>query len=135
VPTAERRICAAVLAAFPFIAVRILYSVLAAFLHNHLFSIYNGSVPVLVAMSVVEELIVVFIYLLLGWFLPKIEAAMRGDIENRPWKARNGRGARRQHRGQERQAAPEYQKPMSQGSPLPPYPMPFNQAHVRQQNA
>jgi hypothetical protein len=132
VPTAERRVCAAVLAAFPFIAVRILYSVLAVFLHNHLFSIYNGSVPVLVAMSIVEEFIVVFIYLLLGWFLPKIEAEMRGEIESRPWKANKGSGGRRERRRQEQQLPPQYQMPMRQGAPLPQYPMPFNQAHVRQ---
>jgi hypothetical protein len=131
VPTAERRICGAVLAAVPLIAVRILYSVLAVFLHNHLFNIYDGSVAVLIAMSVVEEFIVVFIYLFLGWFLPKIEAEMRGQIESRPWKANKGSGHRSYQR-QEQQAPPQYQTPMPQGSPLPRYPMPFDQAHVRQ---
>jgi hypothetical protein len=122
-PTADRRIFFALLAAFPFIAVRILYSVLAVFLHSHLFSIYNGSVPVLVAMSVIEEIIVVFIYLLLGWFLPKIEAAMRGEIKSTPWSASNA---------SEELPPPQYEMQKSQASPLPRYPMPFQQAHVRQ---
>jgi hypothetical protein len=126
-PTAERRICFGVLVALPFIAVQIIYSVLAVFLHNHLFNIFNGSVAVLVAMSVVEEFIIIFIYLLLGWTLPKIEAAKMGGIDNRPWQASSGRG-------QEQQGLPQYQMPTSQGSTLPQYPMPFNQAHIPPQN-
>jgi hypothetical protein len=73
VPHAERRLSAAVLLASPFIAVRLAYAFLSLFLHSHLFTPVDGSIVVLVCTATVEEFIVVFIYILLGWTLKKLE--------------------------------------------------------------
>jgi hypothetical protein len=90
VPSAERRLAFAVLIAFPFILVRLAYSALSVFLHNHLFNIVTGSVVVLVVMAVAEEFIVVFIYLLLGFTLTRLQPGEQGPIASRPWKERKG---------------------------------------------
>lgn len=93
VPHGEKRIGFVVLCAMPFIAVRILYSTLSIFVHNHWFNIVNGDVPVRVCMAVAEEVIVVFMYLLLGLALVKLDSAQQGPILSRPWKApKRGRG-------------------------------------------
>jgi hypothetical protein len=80
VPQEERLLAVGVLLAFPFIFVRLLYSVLSFFLHSHSFSIYNGSVAVDVGMAVVEEFIVVLIYLFLGLKLSKLALGPGGPV-------------------------------------------------------
>jgi hypothetical protein len=85
VPNKERRIPLAIALALPFVLVRLVYSVLSVFLHSHLFSVATGSVPVRVAMAVIEELIVVAVYVLLGFFVDKMDAAATGPIASRPW--------------------------------------------------
>ncbi|KAK7418735.1 hypothetical protein QQX98_003753 [Neonectria punicea] len=86
VPGQERRIPIAVALAFPFIMVRLLYSILVVFIHNHIFSIINGNVPVFVCMAAIEEFIVVVDCLLLGFSLNKLEPDQVGDLSGRPWK-------------------------------------------------
>lgn len=86
VPSKERRVPLAIALALPFILVRLIYSILSVFLHNHLFSIATGSVPVRIAMSLIEEFIVVALYVLLGLFVDKLDAANKGPIASRPWK-------------------------------------------------
>ncbi|KAF7563754.1 hypothetical protein G7046_g402 [Stylonectria norvegica] len=86
VPKQERRILLAIAVALPFIVVRLGYSALAIFLHNHTFSIVSGSVPVFVAMSVIEEFCVVADYLFLGYNLRKLEPEEKGGLANRQWK-------------------------------------------------
>lgn len=83
VPMVERRAGIAVLCAFPFIGARILYSVLAIFLHDNTFSLYNGSVAAYVAMAVVEEMIVVMLYVVLGFLLPRTQGGGSGEVTSR----------------------------------------------------
>lgn len=72
-PGPERRVPFAVAIAWPFILVRLLYSIFVVFLNDSHFSVVNGSVAVRAAMSVAEEMIVVMIYLALAFTLPKFE--------------------------------------------------------------
>jgi hypothetical protein len=98
VPAGEKRIAFGVLLALPLIAIRLLYSALVVFHHNHTFSIIDGSVPVHVGMAVVEEFAVVFIYLALGFVLQNIQPEQQGPISTRPWKDRKSQrrnGSRR----------------------------------------
>ncbi|KAI1121819.1 hypothetical protein F5Y10DRAFT_271696 [Nemania abortiva] len=96
VPTQERRCSVAVAVAWPFILVRLVYSVLAVFLHNSTFSIIGGSVAVHAALAVVEEFLVVIDYLVLGFSLQRLEPEEQGTLTNRAWKERR---ARSHHRG------------------------------------
>jgi len=84
--TGEKRIAIAVIIALPFIAVRIIYSLLAVFLHNHDFSLINGSVTIWVVMAVLEEFFVVIIYLAVGWKAEALPAHKRGPLTSRQWK-------------------------------------------------
>lgn len=86
----ERRVPIAIGVALPFIVVRLLYSVLSVFLHNHLFSVANGSTAVRLGMAVVEEIAVVGIYALLGLFVDKLDASSKGPIVSRPWSGKKG---------------------------------------------
>lgn len=72
VPGKERHVPVVIFLAIPFIVVRLLYSVLCAFGHNRLFSIATGSVSVTIGMSVIEEFVVVGMYILLGLWLEKV---------------------------------------------------------------
>ncbi|MCJ1393146.1 hypothetical protein MMC18_006018 [Xylographa bjoerkii] len=65
-PRGEKRIYFAVVVALPFIAVRLLYSVLADFTSISNFSIANPDPWVQLFMAVVEELLVVLMYTLAG---------------------------------------------------------------------
>lgn len=103
-PSDEKRLLWAVLLALPFILVRLIYSLLSVFSHNHNFNLITGSVAVLVVMRVLEEMIVVIIYLVIGWKTETLMPTARGPIASRPWKGnlagtgagrgRNGRGRR-----------------------------------------
>jgi hypothetical protein len=84
--TGEKRLAFAVIIALPFILVRIIYSLLTVFLHNHDFSLINGSVTVFAVMSVLEEFLVVIIYLTVGWTAEALPATQRGPLTSRPWK-------------------------------------------------
>lgn len=95
VPTQERRSAVAVAIAWPFILTRLIYSVLAVFLHNSTFSIIGGSVAVHVALAVVEEFLVVIDYLILGFSLRRLEPEQQGTLANRAWKGRRTRGDQR----------------------------------------
>lgn len=97
VPSKERRVSLAVMIAIPLIAVRMVYSTLSIFLHNKYFGLTTGSITVRICMALIEEWIVVFIYILLGWFVDKIHPDETGPIASREWK---GRKDRRQNRGQ-----------------------------------
>lgn len=98
----EKSLALAVIVALPFILVRIIYSLLAVFLHNHDFSLLNGSVTIWVVMSVLEEFLVVIIYLAVGWRAEALPASSRGPLTSRQWKgglkpaAQNGESTRQQ---------------------------------------
>ncbi|KAF2006386.1 hypothetical protein P154DRAFT_603964 [Amniculicola lignicola CBS 123094] len=86
IPEKERRVPVAVLFALPLICVRLIYSACSVFIHDHLFNIINGSVVVLFVMAVLEEFIVVLIYLALGFAVDKLDPAEQGPIAGRAWK-------------------------------------------------
>jgi len=65
-PRGEKRIYFAVLAAIPFLAVRLLWSVLSVFSNNADFSINNGKPLIQLFMATIEEFIVVICYTLAG---------------------------------------------------------------------
>lgn len=91
VPKQERRILLAIGLAIPFILTRLLYSIIAVFVHNHTFSIVGGDVGVRVAMAVIEEFFVTFDFIILGFSLQKLDVDEQGSIANRPWKERKRR--------------------------------------------
>jgi hypothetical protein len=99
VPNQERRVPVAIIFALPFVLVRLIYSACSVFLHNHLFNIVNGNVALRVAMAVIEEFIVVAIYIALGFMVTKLDAHAQGAIAGREWKQRRTRveGRRGRH--------------------------------------
>jgi len=119
VPAKERRIPMAVLIALPFILVRLIYSACCVFLHSHLFNIFSGSVAVYVFMAVIEEFVVVALYVALGFFVEKLAPDSQGPIAGREWKNKKGRGrgraASRGYSGGPQSANIEYGMP-----PAPP---------------
>ncbi|KAJ6443598.1 hypothetical protein O9K51_04777 [Purpureocillium lavendulum] len=94
VPTQERRILIAVAIAWPFLFVRLLYSTLAVFVHNQLFSIVSGSVAIHAGMAVAEEFVVVVIYLVLGISLKRLGFEDHSELASRPWKSHQRRRRR-----------------------------------------
>ncbi|KAK4898121.1 hypothetical protein LTR27_004127 [Elasticomyces elasticus] len=106
----ENRLIWAVIIAMPLILIRLIYSLLIVFHHSHTFSLINGSALVHALMAVVEEMLVVLMYLGVGWSLSTDSATMKapGPIASRPWKGngatgggatgggRRGNGGRRQ---------------------------------------
>lgn len=92
VPSKERHVPIVIFLALPFIAVRLLYSILSVFVHDHLFSIATGSVAVNIGMSVIEEFVVVGMYVLLGVWLEK--AYTVPTVAERGAHVGNGRGYR-----------------------------------------
>jgi hypothetical protein len=100
VPGKERRVPVAIVIALPFVLVRLIYSACAVFLHTHLFNIVTGSVVVLALMAIVEEFIVVVIYISLGFAVDKLDASDPGTIAKRPWKVKKSKLNRREGRHQ-----------------------------------
>jgi hypothetical protein len=79
-PRGEKRIYFAVLAAIPLLAVRILWSILAAFADNSTFSIQGGKPLVQLFMAILEEFGIVVMYTLTGLTISNGEAAMATSI-------------------------------------------------------
>jgi hypothetical protein len=102
-PSDDKRLVWAVIIALPFILVRLIYSLISVFSHNRHFNLITGSVVIHVVMAVLEEMAVVFIYLVIGWKIDILTPTNRGPITSRPWKrnlaggggARGGHGRRR----------------------------------------
>lgn len=103
-PSDEKRLAWVVVIALPFILVRLIYSLISVFAHSHSFNLLTGSVAIHVVMAVLEEMAVVFLYLVIGWKTDILTATDRGPIASRPWKGnlaaggtprgRHGRGRR-----------------------------------------
>ncbi|KIW17907.1 hypothetical protein PV08_05102 [Exophiala spinifera] len=109
-PGKERLLVPAVWVALPLVFVRLLYQVLVVFVHRGDFRRINAPIVVLVLMSVVEEFLVVFIFLFVGLRLDKLEESEQGPILSRPWKNRD----RKQRRGgRRRRRQDKYQEPLS----------------------
>lgn len=82
-PSSEKRVLLAVIAALPLLGVRILFALLAYFSKISTFSLFNGSVLVRAFMAVLEEILIVIAYTLAGISVPKHSDARMGDIEVR----------------------------------------------------
>lgn len=78
-PSGEKRILLAVLAALPLLAVRLLYSLLADFANNSTFSILGGNATVQLCMAIIEEMIATIIFLAAGITAPSIKNVERGS--------------------------------------------------------
>jgi hypothetical protein len=119
VPDRERRVPIAIILALPFVLVRLVYSALSVFVHSHLFGTAVGNVVVRVTMAIVEEFVVVAIYITLGYMVSKLDARSLGPIVGRPWKGKvkkSGKGISSESKGahvEERMYEPHY-------DPLPP---------------
>ncbi|KAL2127062.1 hypothetical protein VTI74DRAFT_11390 [Chaetomium olivicolor] len=98
VPEDERIIVPAVALALPFIAVRVLYSLLVVFVHSGAFAKIGGPIAVHLCMATAEEFVVVAIYLFLGFRLDRLDESEQGEILSRPWKDRSRRNRRRNRR-------------------------------------
>lgn len=88
----------AITLALPILFIRIIYSILSAFLHNKTFSMLRGSLGAYIGMAVIEEFVVIAIYLTLGFMLeksvPERSETLAGNQRN--WKnPRSGYGRRR----------------------------------------
>jgi hypothetical protein len=67
----ERRLLNAIAASIPSLLVRVLYIVLITFSHIQMFSILHGSIVALACMAIMQEMIVVLIYIGVGITLPR----------------------------------------------------------------
>ncbi|KAJ5637059.1 hypothetical protein N7490_006938 [Penicillium lividum] len=78
----QQRIYICVFFALPFIACRLLYSLITNFGHNPKFSLVNGDPRVQLGMATIEEFIVVLMYTILGLVTPRsfIDPAVGGGI-------------------------------------------------------
>ena len=77
---AERPLAWAVLVCLPFLLIRLIYAILSVFLNDSNFSLIFPSTVVVWTLSIIEECFVVFIYLLLGFKVPKLAAEELGQI-------------------------------------------------------
>ncbi|KAJ4366959.1 hypothetical protein N0V83_007489 [Neocucurbitaria cava] len=72
VPNKERRVSIAIVVALPLILIRLIYSACAVFSHSHVFSLATGSMVVRALMAIIEEFIVVAIYIALSFMVDKL---------------------------------------------------------------
>ena len=80
-PWGEKWILIAILAALPFLAVRLLYSILVDFEDNNTFNIINGNATVQLCMAVIEEFIITIFFLAAGLAAPSLKSVRRGVEE------------------------------------------------------
>jgi hypothetical protein len=66
----DKRLFYAVLISLPFLAVRLLYSILATFTKNSTFSPLTGSIIIYLCVAILEEFVIVVIYLICGLTVP-----------------------------------------------------------------
>jgi hypothetical protein len=93
-PVADTRLAWVTILAIPFIFIRLLYSFLTVFGTNKHFNPATGSVIVHVFMGILEEFIVVLMYLIIGWKTEALAPGAKGPIASRPWKMKlGGQGA------------------------------------------
>lgn len=87
----ESRMIMSVAITLPFLAVRVLYSLLAAFSHDSKFNPVSGSTTIALVMETLQEAVVVLIYLAAGLMAPKVAGELNGNTgrRDRSW---HGRG-------------------------------------------
>lgn len=71
IPTPEKRILLAVLLSFPFLAVRLAYSMIVTFGNSKRFSLRSADPIVQLCMSTLEELAVVLLFIVVGLLAPR----------------------------------------------------------------
>ncbi|KAF7865210.1 hypothetical protein EAF04_006187 [Stromatinia cepivora] len=109
----EKRILLGIAIALPFLFVRLLYSVLSTFVaHSTKFNSFTGSVTILLCMALLEELVIVVIYLAIGLTLrvqPK-DMVVEGDMQRIPGTPDSDRSLGQQSQQRQRQAQKQSQK-------------------------
>ena len=103
IPKRERKIYIAIFVSLPLIAVRLAYSVISSFANDSDFSVIGGSIIIRAFMASIEEMLVVLMYIGLGFMLESLGAEQRGELAHREWRdrgSRAGRGERKKHRDQ-----------------------------------
>ena len=80
-PWGEKWILIAILAALPFLAVRLLHSILADFEDNNTFNIINGNATVQLCMAIIEEFIITIFFLAAGLAAPSLKSVRSGVEE------------------------------------------------------
>ncbi|KAJ5493550.1 hypothetical protein N7463_009637 [Penicillium fimorum] len=86
--SSQNRIFFCVLLALPFIAIRILYSLISDFGNNHQFSIVDGDTRIQLVMATLEEFVVVLMYTVLGLITPK-SVSIAGMTDSRQQETRH----------------------------------------------
>ena len=76
IPGGERRMFVAIVLSLPFLAVRILYSILSQFSNSKTFSMMNPQIWARILMSVIEECVVVIMFTIVGLTIPKFSGDM-----------------------------------------------------------
>lgn len=76
-PPGETKLLVAAFAAFPFLVVRMIYTLLVDFANDDTFNILGGNAFVHLGMSVVEEIIVTVIYLAVGLMVPSMSEQLQ----------------------------------------------------------
>ena len=79
----EYLLIAGVAVAMPFIAVRLLYALLATFSHNHIFNPVTGSQTISLFLDTLMECIVVLVYIWVGLKLPPVPRGHDQSTESR----------------------------------------------------
>lgn len=90
--TASKRIMWAIILSLPLILVRLLFSLLVVFHHSYDFNAVTGSVVIWALMAVMEEIIVVLIYLFVGWTSDAAPLVAQGPAANQQWKGNSSHG-------------------------------------------
>ena len=78
----EKRILIALAVSLPFLAIRLVYSIMSILAHVHKFNSFEGSVTVLLCMALLEELAVVVTYEIVGLTLKAVPKQQ--DVEHLP---------------------------------------------------
>ncbi|THV53576.1 hypothetical protein BGAL_0047g00290 [Botrytis galanthina] len=108
----EKRILLGIAIALPFLFVRLLYSVLSTFVsHSTTFNALNGSVTVLLCMDLLEELVIVLVYLAIGVTLKVKPKNVVADAEMQPLPGTSDSDEPLRQRNQQRQIQQQNQKP------------------------
>jgi hypothetical protein len=69
----EHRLLHTIIRSLPFLFIRLMYTILVTFMDRNVFRSYGGNVLVIGLMAILPEMIVVIIYMVEGFTLPKLE--------------------------------------------------------------
>ena len=77
----ERKLAWVAVIALPLLLIRLIYAALAAFINDGNFNLLDSSVAVVWTLAVLEECLVVFLYLVAGFNVPRLTIEERGNIQ------------------------------------------------------